>query len=65
MTRGERRAWEQNIPRLLAEELLRDHRGILSPDELYRALVLTGVDRAKADYERSRRALERMSQSGG
>jgi hypothetical protein len=44
---------------------LRDHRGSLSPDELYRALVLTGVDRAKADYERSLRALERMRQSSG
>lgn len=51
------------MPRLLAEELLRDHRGSLTPDELYGALVLAGVDKAKADFERSKRWLERTRQS--
>jgi hypothetical protein len=63
MTRGERRAWEANIPRLLAEELLRERGGSLDPEQLYAALVLTGTDRRRADLERSRRALERMRQS--
>jgi hypothetical protein len=58
-------AWLENIPAVRAEELLRDHHGELTPEQLYAALVLTGVDRRKADYERSLRALERMRQSSG
>jgi hypothetical protein len=42
----------------MAKEALRERRGSLSPDDLYRALILTGVDPAKADYERSKRRLE-------
>ena len=60
MSAGELAAWEANIDVLRAEELLRDQGGSLSPEQLYAALVLTGTDRAKADYERSKRTLERM-----
>jgi hypothetical protein len=53
------------MPVLLAEELLRDRGAALSPDDLYRALVLTTGDKAKADLARSRRTLERMQDRDG
>lgn len=42
-----------------AEEALRDRHAELSPEQLYAALILTGVDVKKADYERSKRRLQR------
>lgn len=44
--------------------MLRDHYADLSPQQLYAALVLTGVDKVKADYERSKRALQQMQARG-
>jgi hypothetical protein len=51
---------EGNIARLEARELLRDHGGSLTPDQLLRALLLTTGDKRKADLERSPRTLEAM-----
>jgi len=44
--------------------LLRERPGELSPEQLYAALVLTGTDKAKADYERSKRRLQRGELAG-
>lgn len=58
MTRMELQVWHANIPHVRAEEVLREHGGSLSPEQLEQATFLSTGDREEARLARIRRWLQ-------
>lgn len=50
--------WTEAIKVIKAEEALENDYDRLTPDAIYKAILITTGDRAKADYERSKQILK-------
>lgn len=64
MSNHELRVHEENIPRLHAEEVLRDRGGSLTSDALYRVMLLAGHPQQDAALAAARRALDESRRRG-